>query len=327
MKFRTEIPPLKSERPIQHDDSILSLGSCFAEHMVEKLSAYKFNVVHNPFGTTYNPLSLADQLNAIRSSRTYDVVDLEKANSKWFSFDHHGSYSDSTAALALEKIEADLSEASSKTGKYTWTILSLGTAWAWFVEDKVVNNCHQLPESHFDFRMLEIDEMFEALQQAMEKWNEKNPENVFILTVSPVRHLRSGMVDNNRSKARLIELAHLLTENVTNSLYYPSYEMVMDDLRDYRFFDSSLTHPSSEAVEYIWEHFSNTFFTSHTKEMMNAYEGFRKALWHKPRQTSGPAFEGHLQSLEKKFMAWTQRWPEADWTPEKLRWNELLKLG
>lgn len=326
MKFRTEIPVIPSKHSLQYDHRILSLGSCFADHVVERLNNYKFNTTHNPFGTTYNPLSLADQLNAIRTHRSYSVVDIEKTDRGWVSFDHHGSFTHQKAQQTVEAIDESLTVASSSVGSYKWTILSLGTAWAWFLDNKVVNNCHHLPESHFDFRMLSIDEMTEILGSAIQKWNEANPENTVLITVSPVRHIRSGLIENNRSKARLIEVAHQLAEQLDKCVYYPAYELVLDDLRDYRFFEENLTHPSQQAVQYVWEHFQATFMNQHTMDVMESFEGFRKALYHRPRQTEGPAFTGHLQSLEKKFYAWVQRWPDADWEEEKRRWNELLNL-
>lgn len=294
--------------------------------MADKMRSYKFNVVHNPFGTTYNPLSIADQLNAIRSQRRYDVVDLEKFSDQWISFDHHGSFAAATSSEAIELIGESMSNAVSGRGKYRRTIISLGTAWAWFREGAVVNNCHRLPERSFEFRMLSIEEMTTALSVSISRWQDLHPDHLFILTVSPVRHLRSGFEDNNRSKARLIETAHALAESLPGVIYYPSYELVMDDLRDYRFFDQSLVHPSTEAIQYVWEHFSGTFFDQHTLDTIAKFESFRKALWHRPGNTSSEAFKGHLQALENKFLAWVQRWPDADWTEEKRRWNELMRL-
>ncbi len=327
MRFRTEIPVTKHTSSLQHGQPVLSLGSCFAEHIVGKLLASKFQVVNNPFGTTYNPLSLADQLQAIANHRSYNVADLEKHRGQWLSFDHHGSFTRAHSKDAVDAIQDALEKGQSFNGNYRWTIISLGTAWAWFKDEKVVNNCHKLPESTFDFRVLEIDEMYRALDGALAKWTEKNPDVEILMTVSPVRHTRSGLIDNNRSKARLLELAHLLVEGRDNAYYYPSYELIVDDLRDYRFYDSSLTHPSPQAVEYVWEHFQASFFSNQTLDTLSAFESFRSSLFHRPRQTSGPAFDGHLQSLEKKFSAWVQRWPDADWTEEKLRWNELMKMS
>lgn len=327
MKFRTEILPVASKHPIQHDQPLLSIGSCFADHIVNKLEEAKFNVQNNPFGTTYNPLSIADQLMAILNQRVYEIVDVEKVNNQWVSFDHHGSFTRNSSTKSLNAIRESLDTATSKNGEYHKTILSFGTAWAWFLDEKVVNNCHQIPESAFDFRMLNMDEMLSALVPAMEKWQAKNPQNQFIVTVSPVRHTRSGLVENNRSKARLIELAHQIAAQIPNTEYYPAYELVLDDLRDYRFFDKTLNHPNELAIEYVWEHFAATYFDNATTNALEKFESFRKALWHRPRQTSGPAFDGHIQSLETKLEAWMQRWPDANWRPEMQRLNDLLKIG
>lgn len=327
MKFRTELSPSPFSVSIKHDHPILSIGSCFANHVLEKLRDYKFPVQVNPFGTTYNPLSIADQLTAIHRKRLYDVVDLEKYRDSWISFDHHGSFASPTSKGAVDLISNRLESAQNKVGKYRWTILSLGTAWAWFKEGKVVNNCHQIPEREFDFRLLSIDEMHKALSTTISNWQESHPNHVFLITVSPVRHLRSGLMENNRSKARLLEVAHLLNDEFEFVHYYPSYELILDDLRDYRFYDHSLTHPSQQAIEYVWEHFQGTFFDSNTTNTLESFDGFRRALYHRPRQTSGPAFDGHLKSLEKKFEAWIQRWPDADWREEKLRWNELIRMS
>lgn len=326
MKFRTEIPLISSGQLIQHDQPVLSIGSCFAEHISRKIETYKFQVVDNPFGITYNPLSIAQQLNTLLHRQTYDVVDLEKFNDHWLSFHHHSDFTTPSSKETLRKINNQLIPAQKYLGNYRTTIVSLGTAWAWFRQGNVVNNCHKLPDSEFEFRMLSIDEMHQSLHDSLDRWQKSNPDNQIVITVSPVRHLRSGLMDNNRSKARLIELAHLLSENLSNALYYPAYEILMDDLRDYRFYDKSLTHPSEEAVEYVWEHFQSTFFSKQTMESINKFESFRSALFHRPRQTSGPAFDGHLQSLEKKFEAWVQRWPEANWTAEMKRWNDLMNL-
>lgn len=255
------------------------------------------------------------------------MVDLEKFRDSWISFDHHGSFSSATSKGAIEQISTRLESAQKHLGDYRWTILSLGTAWAWFKDGKVVNNCHQLPDREFDFRMLSIEEMFQSLSASITKWQEAHSDHNFLITISPVRHLRSGLIENNRSKARLLEVAHLLTDSLDSVHYYPSYELVMDDLRDYRFYDQSLTHPSSQAVEYVWEHFQATFFDVNTTSTLESFNGFRKALFHRPRQTSGPAFDGHLKNLEKKFEAWIQRWPDADWQEEMERWNELMRLS
>ncbi len=326
MKFRTELLPVPSSPTIHHDHPILSIGSCFSDHILQKLNDHKFQTIIHPFGTTYNPLSMADQLKAISQERKYDVVDLEHRGDTWVSFDHHGMFSNTSAKEVLANIETQLNGASKLLNSYRWTFLSLGTAWAWFRSNKAVNNCHQFPDSDFDFRLLSIEEMYATMQVNLTDWQVKNPDNQIIITVSPVRHLRNGMVENNRSKARLIELAHLLAESIQRCTYYPSYELLLDDLRDYRFFDSTLTHPSQQAIEYIWEHFKATFISEHTKESLKAFESFKKALNHRPRVTSGSSFDAHLSGLEKKLNMWMQRWPNADWRSEKMRLNELIKL-
>lgn len=327
MKFRTEIPVSPFGQSIKHDHPILSIGSCFSDHILRKLETLKFQTDIHPFGTTYNPLSIADQLHAIAHQRRYEVVDLEKRGDTWISFDHHGSFSNTQAKEVISLIDDQLLPTSKKVGKYKWTFLSLGTAWAWFRDNKVVNNCHKFPDYHFDFRLLSIDEMLASLKPALQMWQARNPEVQIVITVSPVRHLRSGLIENNRSKARLIELAHTLANEVAQCSYYPSYELLIDDLRDYRFFDSTLTHPSEQAIEYVWEHFQATFINEHTMESLKAFESFRKALWHRPRVTSGASFDAHLKSMENKLHTWMQRWPYADWRDEKMRLNDLMKMS
>lgn len=326
MKFRTEIEAVPFERSLTHEDPAIALGSCFAEHITQRLLDNKFHWISNPFGITYNPLSIARQLHQIRNHSTFNVGDVHKSGSHWISFDHHGRFNAPTAAETIEKISDELNRAQELNGQYRWTTLSLGTAWAWFKEGEVVNNCHQWPDSEFDFRLLTVDEMTEALRESLVRWNQANPDNITFITVSPVRHTRSGLIENNRSKARLIEVAHALVEELPFVFYYPSYELILDDLRDYRFYDQSLTHPSAEAIQYVWEHFSASFFSEHTTDTILAFERFRQQLWHRPRQTSGSGFTSHLQALEKKLDVWEQRWPYASWEIEKRRLNELMRM-
>jgi len=258
MKLQTivDIPALPWK--IGYEDHILMLGSCFSDEIGAQMQQRYLNVTCNPFGTLYNPISIANAL-------TMDEVPLlVHRDGLWHSMAHHGSLSradkyeaEKVIADSIETLQQALAEASV-------VIVTFGTAWVYELDDEVVGNCHKLPESMFTRRRISVEEIVEAWKPILERYSDKH----WLFTVSPIRHIKDGLHENQISKATLL----MAIDQMVNSRwgyricrYFPSYEILLDELRDYRFYDDDLVHPSSLAVNYIWERFVDTFCTNQTK--------------------------------------------------------------
>ncbi len=263
--FRTEFQAEKAATSISHKDMVMLIGSCFAENIGEKLSAYKFNTCLNPFGILFNPASIAQSLDILsNNSFVFKENDLHFYNDEWCSFFHHGKFSNTDLSQCLHTIN----EALFLTRKYLqqtdYLILTLGSSIIYRYHGNVVANCHKLPQKEFEKTMLSIDEIISVLLKSIVRIREFNPKIKIIFTISPVRYIKDNMVENKLSKANLIIAVHQLLEKLDNSYYFPAYEIMMDDLRDYRFYSSDMIHPSDVAIDYIWELFSKTFFDKQT---------------------------------------------------------------
>lgn len=286
-----DIPPAKV--PIQLSSSLVTIGSCFAESMGNQLLQNKFNVLTNPFGTIYNPVSLAQLLTD--DIQTEAIIESQGV---YFHWQAHGEVS-ALSARELQTIMAmrrrELQERLQTTD---WLIITLGSAFAYRLKSdgRIVANCHKMPQSEFSKELLTAEEMTLALKGAIAQLETRNPKLKTLLTVSPVRHIRDGLVENNRSKARLIEVAHTLTEQLPHVSYFPAYEILIDELRDYRFYSTDRVHPSEEAVAYIWERFADTYFDASTEAFMNEWQAIRSAIQHRPFHVASAA---HQQFLRK----------------------------
>lgn len=271
----TKVVVPNSGRKIGYDDKLLLLGSCFADNIGEKFGAHYFQMLSNPYGTLYNPASIAAILSPIANSQSpISNPPIIEWGGLWHSMLHHGSFSHSDRAQVLlhceqsrELLQAFLQEA-------TVVIVTFGTAWVYEYEGKVVSNCHKMPANRFVRRRLSVDEivaMWQPLLQAM-------PDKHWIFTVSPIRHIKDGLHENQLSKAILLQAVEELVNKANSDKvgYFPSYEILLDELRDYRFFAEDMVHPSPVAVEYIWQRFVDTYMTADTQnEMRTLYQLWR----------------------------------------------------
>ncbi len=314
MKFRTEINIRKAPVHIEHKDKILTLGSCFADNMARRLQEHFFTVFQNPFGTLYNPLSVAEALSLIMEGRQFSTDDLFFYQGQWHSFWHHSTFSQISREAALQKINTQIEKARSFLKEAQWLILTFGTAFAYFhlPENRLVANCHKLPEKQFERRLIDQAQIVRELQTLFKKIRRFNPDLNIILTVSPVRHLRDGLVGNARSKAALILAVQTLCENDPELLYFPAYEIVNDDLRDYRFYDSDLTHPNDLAVDYIYEKFAVMFFEPETTHATRAFARLSAALNHRPQNPLAPDYRKFLLKTLDQIETLKQRYPYVD---------------
>lgn len=309
---------------ITYTDNILLIGSCFTEHISERLVQHKFKVCSNPHGILFNPLSVADSLDRYVSGNEYGEGDLFYLNELWNSWAHHTRFSHTDKAQALQLINQSLQEASGCIKKAKWVIITLGSAFQYYLKEhnQPVANNHRAPGQWFEKRLLATDVIRQRLQQSLDTILQINPSVNFIFTISPVRHIRDGVVDNNRSKARLIEAVHSLCENNEQAYYFPAYELVIDILRDYRFYDIDLVHPNYSATQYVWECFVKTGMNEDTRQVMDKVNSLVIAKKHRPRFPDTEMHRKFLNDHLLKTQALIKECPFLDLTEEEAYFNQ-----
>jgi hypothetical protein len=267
MQFRTELKPIPSPGSIHFKDKILLCGSCFSDHIGKKLSDYKFKASYNPLGIAYNPYALSRLISHYGiDGASIQPEELWRSQGMICHRDFHSCNNQADPVLFIEHIEKKLDEFCDTLLTADWLFLTLGTSWIYTHQESgdVVSNCHKLSASAFQKSILEVDDIVNELNNTFHRLLLINPDIHIVLTVSPVRHLKDGMIENSRSKARLIEAAHSIEQASKRISYFPSYELLMDDLRDYRFYKEDMVHPSSQAIDYVWEYFKKHFFDKST---------------------------------------------------------------
>ncbi|MBK8491249.1 MAG: GSCFA domain-containing protein [Saprospirales bacterium] len=296
------------------------MGSCFAEHIGAKLVARKFKTLVNPSGILYNPLSLTQTLGWIAEGHRFEDADVFEWQGQWNSYYHHSRFSALDRDVLLEGINQAIGAAGIFfREKTTRLLLTLGTAQVYehLERGEVVANCHKLPGKTFARRRLSVDEVFDALGTCFQLLEQLKPGLEIVLTVSPVRHLREGMVENQRSKATLVLAAARLAEAFSHVHYFPAYELQLDDLRDYRFFAEDMVHPSAQAVEYIWDFFSQTYFSEKTRQVIKEVEAILRAAQHRPFQPNSAAHRAFRTVQLNKITALAQQYPFLDLEEER----------
>ncbi|MEM6726587.1 MAG: GSCFA domain-containing protein [Bacteroidota bacterium] len=318
MSFRTELHLSPSGHPFDYGHRILAIGSCFVENIGQRLIDGKFDGLLNPFGISYNPIVLARQLDYFSGRLEFPADDFFVHQDEWHHFDLHGKWNDPDLAEIGKRLSSTIDRASEQVQEADWLILTLGTAHVFhhLESDQIVNNCHRLPGQQFERRLLSVSEMNTALSKSLEAILQVNPKIQVILTVSPVRYLRDGLVDSQRSKAHLITAVHQLCEELDRVVYFPAYELLLDDLRDYRFFDRDLAHPSGEAIDYIWEQFRGVYFSPETEKIYLDILKFRKLLQHNVHGSAEAKQKFQAQVLGK-LATLEQKYPMLDWEVER----------
>lgn len=284
MEFRTTVAPLRHKGAIDHDTPLLMLGSCFTDNIGSRLSDRLFDVLANPFGQLYNAASIAEAVAIAASGRHFSAADLEHDGTKYHSFHHHTRFSSPDSAVMLRTINASIDHWRFFMQRCKTAILTLGTSYV-FIDRKtrqIVANCHKFPASRFERRMLSARESAAHLQRTIDSLRQFNPSMNVILTVSPIRHLGDGARQNNLSKGALLEATSIIEREVSGTLYFPSYEIMMDDLRDYRFYAADMVHPSEPAIDYIFKLFAESFFSTSTMQFAKQCLNFAKRLRHRP---------------------------------------------
>ncbi len=299
MILQTEIPLKKQiHNQIGYDSKLLLLGSCFSENIGDKLSYYKFQSNQNPFGILFHPKAIENLILNSINEKEYSDNDVFNHNERWHSFDTHSVLSTTKKSDLINSLNDSVKKTLKEIKQATHIVITLGTAWVYrFIEsDSVVVNCHKVPQKKFLKEILPVNEIIESLEGICSLVKSINSNITIIFTVSPVRHIKDGFVENKRSKSHLITAIHEVVEPRKKVYYFPSYELMMDELRDYRFYKEDMIHPNKTAINYIWEKFVITWVKESALQTMKKVEEIQKGMTHRP---FNPNSEAHLKFLEK----------------------------
>lgn len=300
-------PPVK----IDYRDKLALTGSCFTEHIGNSLRDLKFQVIQNPHGIIFDPSSVASGLVSYIDNKHYDEQDLFYLNELWHSWQHHSRFSGIDKNSVLERINASQQQAHDFLKETRWLIITLGASFSYRLKEGniPVANCHRAPASQFEKRLMTVEEINTALDNCLYRLFRFNPDIQVIFTVSPVRHIRDGVTDNNRSKARLIESAHHLVNKFERLHYFPAYELVIDVLRDYRFYDIDLVHPNYQATQFVIEKFMEYFVNEPSRALSQEIKKIIIARKHKPFEASTEAHKKFLRIHAEKTRILMEKYP------------------
>src|SRR5258705_4406466 len=305
MDFMVNIDIRKPYRQINYRDKTLLIGSCFTEHIGDSLEELKFSVLQNPNGILFDPDSVCRSLGSYIDNKKYSETDFFQLNDVWHSWEYHSRFSNVDVKEAVRIVNESQQKAHGFLKEAKWLIISLGSSFSYHLTsqpslhkwrgEEPVANCHRAPAQWFNKHLMDIDEIISVFENCLQKLFASNPGLNIIFTVSPVRHIRDGVVDNNRSKSRLIEAVHHLTGKYDKAHFFPAYELVIDLLRDYRFYDADLVHPNYMATEFVLEKFEEAFIDEESKQIIKEITPIVIARKHKAFQ---PATQGHQQFLQ-----------------------------
>jgi len=309
-----------SQHKISYADKIFLIGSCFTEEIGNRLKDLKFNVLQNPNGILYDPGSIAHALNSYIENKVYDNDDLFLLNDLWHSWQHHSFFSGMDKENVLKKINQYQNEAHVFLKETKWLIITAGTAYRYKLarSGEPVANCHKAPSSFFTKELLSIELIVSELSLVISNLQVFNPDLKIIFTISPVRHVRDGVTENNRSKARLIEAIHLIKDQFQNAcFYFPAYEIIIDVLRDYRFYKTDRVHPTEEAIDFVFENFCNTFIDKTSGDLIEEIKKINAAINHRPFNESGLAHQKFKRAQIEKIKSMKLQFPFISFLKEE----------
>ncbi len=323
MSFRTALEVHQSESQIRYDSNLLFIGSCFSVEIGKKLSSLKYNVLQNPAGITFNPKSILTTIRACTSGNSLPEQDFFFHNGLWKNSNFHGSFNHLDRDLCADNANKSISEAYKYISSISQLVITLGSAYIY--EDKktghVVNNCHKRPPQDFSKRLMTIPEITQDIKDIIDIMSNAAPElKSCIITVSPVRHVKDGIIENQRSKSRLIEATHTIIDHNSKVSYFPAYELLLDDLRDYRFYNRDLVHPSEEAVDYIYEKFENAYLDNKDAALRRRIDKINKRLSHR---TQFPNTESHKTFINQSIELMESAMKDYPWLSFE---NEIAHL-
>jgi hypothetical protein len=314
MQFTTQIPITQGDNKIDYTSRIVSLGSCFAVNIGQKLDYFKFENVTNPFGILFHPAALQKFISFAINRKQFTEDDIFYHNERWHSFDAHSDLSHPDKDTLLANLNAATTSAHANIKTATHILITLGTAWVYRYSqnNELVANCHKVPQKEFTKELLSTTAIKESLQDIIAMLSDANPAAPVIFTVSPVRHIKDGFTQNQWSKANLISALHevLDTEHqLLNTAYFPSYEIMMDELRDYRFYAEDMLHPNQTAIDYIWERFTQAWVSADAEEIMKTVDTIQKGLKHRSFNPDSAQHAAFLSKLDDKITALQMKYP------------------
>lgn len=320
MQFTTKIPVQKSTFPIDYDSKVMLLGSCFAENMGKKFDYFKFQATTNPFGIIFNAVSLEKLIRRAVENRTFTENDIFFHNDLWHCYEVHSELSNSDKDAFLESLNDLINSTNKQLNDSTHIIITLGTSWVYrnIESNEIVANCHKVSQKQFAKELLPIETIVQSLESILFHVSILNPNCKFIFTVSPVRHVKDGFTENTLSKAHLIAAIHSVLNQkfstsleltTQNNIYFPAYEIMMDELRDYRFYTEDMLHPNQTAIDYIWIQFFENYVSESVFGLMNEICSIQKGLQHRPFNPNTESHQKFLNQLDLKIKAIKNQYP------------------
>ncbi len=312
MQFTTPIPISKSNFPIDYNSKIISLGSCFAENMAGKFDYFKFQNYVNPFGIIFNPVSIEKIVSRIVNQEKFTEKDIFFHNESWHCFEVHSVLSHENKEEFLDNLNSILESTNNQITKTTHLIITYGTSWVYRNKtlNEVVANCHKVSQNQFEKELLSVEIIEKAIDNTIILIKKINPDCHFIFTISPVRHIKDGFVENQVSKAHLITaIYNFVTQNLSKCNYFPSYEIMMDELRDYRFYANDMLHPSQAAIDFIWIRFFENYVDEKEFVLMNQVCEIQRALKHRPFNPNSDNHQKFIDNLNQKINTLAQKIP------------------
>ncbi|WP_309608382.1 GSCFA domain-containing protein [Flavobacterium sp.] len=312
MNFTTQIPIPKTSNPIDYNSRIVSLGSCFAKNIAEKFEYFKFQNIVNPFGIIFNTVSIERIVNRIVNQELFTENDIFFHNDLWHCYEVHSELSHPDKEEFLNNLNEIIESANLQISKATHIIITYGTSWVYRNIDtnEIVSNCHKVPQKQFTKELLSVETNARAIKNTIDLITNINKNAKFIFTVSPVRHIKDGFVENNLSKAHLISALYQTINHQQSTInYFPSYEILLDELRDYRFYSQDMLHPNQLAIDYIWQRFFKTQISESIYSVMEDVCSIQKDLAHKPFNPNSEKHQHFLSKLRDKIAKLVVEYP------------------
>lgn len=313
MKFTTPVPIANSKHLISYHSKLMSLGSCFAVNIGQKLDYFKFQNTTNPFGIIFNPVSIEKLVVRAVHQKLFTEADIFFHNERFHSYEVHSDLSATNKKEFLDHLNETVLLMHQQLKEASHILITYGTSWVYSdtTNNTIVANCHKMPQSHFDKHILSVASIEVAIQNTVDAIRQLNPNCAFVFTISPVRHVKDGFVENQRSKAHLITALHNLLSSYQLGVasYFPAYEIMMDELRDYRFYGNDLLHPSEMAVDYIWQRFKETTISPATFSTLEEIDSIQKGLLHKPFHPASESHQKFVSKLQEKIAQVQAKFP------------------
>lgn len=318
MRFHLDLDTGLSPASIQHRQSLLLMGSCFTEHIGKRLGDLKFDCSSNPFGMVFNPESMQQALTRLLENKPFGEDELMEQQGSWLSLDTHTSFTKSSKEELLAQLNAVVAQWHTKLKTADWLMLTFGSAFYYEHQEqkRIVANCHKLPAKQFSKKMADPTAIIDSYTALLQKLRELNPGLKVMITVSPVKHLRDGVVENSLSKAVLSVAAHGIVKANDLCFYFPAYELVNDDLRDYRFYEADMAHPNQQAIDYVWQKFSGSFFDPASRPLLDRLAALNTAFRHRPLQEATQAFADFKSAQLQKCLELKTDFPYLDLNTE-----------